>query len=68
MLHGENLLDRRMAHRVSFFLNRGLSPLDGFYWEGRYFTVDNLTSEVSSRASGLVAAGPPARRPDGLLG
>ena len=67
MLHGENLLDRRMAHRVSFFLNRGLSPVDGFYWEGRYFTVDNLTSEVSSRTSGLVTAGPPARRRDGLL-
>lgn len=41
--------------------------MDGFYWEGRYFTVDNLTSEVSSRTSGLVTAGPPARRRDGLL-
>ena len=66
-LHGENMLDRRMAHRVSFFLNRGLSPVDGFYWEGRYFTVDNLTTQVSFRPSGLVPETPLPRRLDGRL-
>ena len=65
MLHGENILDRRMEHRVSFFLNRGLTPVDGFHWEGRYFTVDNLSGETSSRPAVIAPANWPLRRADG---
>jgi hypothetical protein len=64
-LHGENMLDRSMAHRVSFFLNRGISPVSGFYWDGRYFTVDSQTAQVSARPAGVAPEGPPPRRSDG---
>ena len=65
MLHGENMLDRRMEHRVTYFLNRGLTPVDGFFWQGRYFTVDNLSGETSYRPADMSLAAPPLRRTDG---
>ena len=64
-MHGENMLDRSMAHRVSFFLNRGISPVDGFYWDGRYFTVDSQTAQVASRPVGVVPEARPRREMGG---
>jgi len=48
LFHGQCLLDRRLEHRITFTINLGLSPVDGFHWAGSYYTVNNLTGEVLS--------------------
>jgi len=50
LLQGENMLDQRVSHRLSFLMNRDLTPVDGFYWEHQYFTIDHLTGTTASRS------------------
>jgi hypothetical protein len=73
--HGRSLLDGALAGRATFFVNRGLVPVDAYHWSGRFFTFNQLTghTEVATRADridarpfGMVAADtrglPPALR------
>ena len=49
MQHGMSMLDPRIADRMTFMLNAGLSPVDGFHWRGSHYTVNHLTGEVRVR-------------------
>jgi len=40
--HGANILDGTAANRVTFMFTTGFSPIDGYHWNGRYFTYDQL--------------------------
>lgn len=46
LYHGENLLDMRIQTRMTFMMNTGLSPVDGFYFNGYLYALNNLTGEV----------------------
>jgi phosphoglycerol transferase MdoB-like AlkP superfamily enzyme len=50
--HGESILERRIAHRITFFWNTSLSPVDGFHWKRLFFSYNNLTgrAQVARRA------------------
>ena len=51
--HGGNMLDERLRDRVTFMMNTNLSPVDGFYWNGSHYTVNNLTGQVQVRAGSV---------------
>jgi Sulfatase len=60
LLHGGNMLDTRLKDRMSFMMNTGLSPVDGFHWNGCHYTVNDLTGQVETRrAASPDAAGAP---------
>jgi len=42
MLHGTNILNKRIGDRVTFMMNTGLSPVDGFHWSKYFFTFNHL--------------------------
>jgi phosphoglycerol transferase MdoB-like AlkP superfamily enzyme len=66
--HGGNMLDTRLRDRVSFMMNTGLSPVDGFHWNGCHYTVNNLTGQVETRrAASPEAAGPGCEGIPGVL-
>lgn len=43
--HGQNVLDKRLHHRVTFMMNTNLSPTDGFHWQGNFMTYNNLSGK-----------------------
>jgi arylsulfatase A-like enzyme len=49
MHHGTHVLDGRLAGRITFMLNTGLSPVDGFHWNGTHYTVNGVTGRVAAR-------------------
>ena len=46
LLHGENMLDERLADRATFLMNTGLYPVDGFEFKAHRFSVNTITNEV----------------------
>ncbi|MCH8073424.1 MAG: sulfatase-like hydrolase/transferase, partial [Proteobacteria bacterium] len=40
--HGANILSGEPAGRVTYMMNTRLSPVDGFHWNGLFFTYDAL--------------------------
>jgi hypothetical protein len=46
LLHGENMLDRRLADRATFLMNTGIYPVDGFEFKGHRFNVNTITNEM----------------------
>ncbi|HET7188414.1 MAG TPA: sulfatase-like hydrolase/transferase [Gemmatimonadaceae bacterium] len=46
VLHGENMLDARIARRATFLMNTGLNPNDGFLLDGHRFESNTITHEV----------------------
>ena len=46
LLHGENMLDRRLADRATFLMNTGIYPVDGFELKGHRFNVNTITNEM----------------------
>jgi hypothetical protein len=43
LFHGLNMLDKRATQRVVFMMNTELSPVDGYHWNGYFFTFNNLS-------------------------
>ena len=43
LYHGMSMFDPQLAMRVTFMMPSGLSPVSGYYWQGLYFTYNNLT-------------------------
>jgi hypothetical protein len=62
--HGMNILDPRLASRITFFMNGKITPVNGYHWGGLYFTVNELTSTslVSEDFSSPANAAPPLER------
>jgi hypothetical protein len=54
LLHGENMLDTRLADRATFLMNTGLYPVDGFTLRGRRFTSNRITG--ASRVTPALSA------------
>ena len=46
VLHGENMLETRIARRATFLMNTGLNPNDGFLLDGHRFESNTITHEV----------------------
>jgi hypothetical protein len=46
LLHGENMLDRRLADRATFLMNTGMYPVDGFEFKAHRFRVNTITNDV----------------------
>ena len=46
LLHGENMLDRRLADRATFLMNTGIYPVDGFEFKAHRFSVNTITNDV----------------------
>jgi hypothetical protein len=46
LLHGENMLDARLASRATFLMNTGIYPLDGFSYASHRFGVNTITRKV----------------------
>ena len=46
LLHGENMLDTRLADRATFLMNTGIYPLDGFAFKTHRFGVNTITRKV----------------------
>jgi hypothetical protein len=46
LLHGENMLDKRLADRATFLMNTGIYPVDGFEFKAHRFSVNTITNEV----------------------
>jgi arylsulfatase A-like enzyme len=42
--HGESVLNERLRDRMVFLMNTKLIPLDGFHWNGYFFSYNELTS------------------------
>lgn len=49
LYHGLDLLDGRLAERVTFLPSAGLYPVDGFYWRGSFYTENRVTGRVTRR-------------------
>ena len=47
LLHGENMLDKRLAERATFLMNTGIYPVDGFELEAHRFRVNTITNDVN---------------------
>jgi hypothetical protein len=46
LLHGENMLDRRLADRATFLMNTGIYPVDGFEFKAHRFSANTITNDV----------------------
>lgn len=57
VLHGENMLDARLAYRAIFLMNTGGNPVDAVRFAGHRFESNLITHEV--RAVPQIAAGDP---------
>lgn len=47
MMHGDNMLDRRLATRATFLMNTGLYPVDGFELTGHRIRVNGINGLVT---------------------
>lgn len=45
--HGMSVLDERLDSRVTFMLSDSTVPINGYHWQGYYFTVNDLTSAAT---------------------
>lgn len=45
--HGLNVLDQRLRNRITFMMNTQLTPVDGFHWNGYFFSLNNLTGQAT---------------------
>jgi hypothetical protein len=45
--HGLNVLDQRLRSRITFMMNTRLTPVDGFHWNGYFFSSNNLTGQAT---------------------
>lgn len=62
--HGMSLLDSRLVSRVTFLFNETTMPINGYHWNGYYFTSDNLT-KLSTLSRDFSRLGPDIL-PEGL--
>ena len=61
LLHGENMLDGRLAERVTLLPSGMFSPMypvDGFHFGGNFFTWASALDLVRARPSGTSTGGP----------
>lgn len=56
--HGDNMLDRRLADRITFLSSAhllGLYPLDGFHFKDEFFAASRVLNRVTVRHDGSSA-------------